>query len=76
MAWCGDIAYVRTGAGWRYVAPVLDLGSRNLLGYAMPDHMRTDLGVRHYETSSIVLTSNLPFARNVIFTGRQPPRRR
>ena len=43
VAWCGDITYVPTGAGWLYLASVLDLGSRRLLGYAMADHMRTDL---------------------------------
>jgi putative transposase len=43
VAWAGDITYVRTGRGWLYVASVLDLGSRRLLGYAMANHMRTDL---------------------------------
>jgi transposase InsO family protein len=43
VAWCGDITYVPTGEGWLYVASVLDLGSRRLLGYSMADHMRTEL---------------------------------
>ena len=43
VVWCGDITYVRTGEGWLYVASVIDLGSRRLLGYAMADHMRTEL---------------------------------
>ena len=43
VVWCGDITYVRTGEGWLYVASVLDLGSRRLLGYSMADHMRTEL---------------------------------
>lgn len=43
VVWCGDITYVRTGEGWLYVASVIDLGSRRLLGYAMADHMRTSL---------------------------------
>lgn len=43
VAWCGDITYVRTGEGWLYLASVLDLGSRRLLGYSMADHMRTEL---------------------------------
>ena len=34
-AWCGDITYLRTGEGWLYLASVLDLGSRRLLGYSM-----------------------------------------
>ena len=43
VVWCGDITYVRTGEGWLYVASVLDLGSRRLLGYSMAEHMRTEL---------------------------------
>lgn len=41
--WCGDITYIRTDEGWLYLASVLDLGSRRLLGYSMADHMRTEL---------------------------------
>ena len=43
VAWGGDITYIRTGEGWLYLASVLDLGSRRLLGYSMADHMRTEL---------------------------------
>jgi putative transposase len=42
-AWVQDITYVPTAEGWLYVASVLDLGSRRLLGYSMADHMRTEL---------------------------------
>lgn len=42
-AWCQDITYVATGEGWLYLASVLDLGSRRLVGYSMADHMRTEL---------------------------------
>ncbi len=43
VAWCQDITYIATAEGWLYVASVLDLGSRRLLGYSMADHMRTEL---------------------------------
>ncbi len=43
VAWCQDITYVPTGEGWLYLASVLDLGSRRLLGYSMADHIRTEL---------------------------------
>jgi len=43
VAWCGDITYIATGEGWLYLASVLDLGSRRLLGYSMAGHMRTEL---------------------------------
>ena len=42
-AWCQDITYIATAEGWLYVASVLDLGSRRLLGHSMADHMRTEL---------------------------------
>ena len=42
-AWCQDITYIPTGEGWLYMASVLDIGSRRLVGYAMADHMRTEL---------------------------------
>jgi putative transposase len=43
VAWCQDITYIPTREGWLYLASVLDLGSRRLLGYSMTDHMRTEL---------------------------------
>lgn len=43
VAWVGDITYIATGEGWLYLASVLDLGSRRLLGYSMADNMRTEL---------------------------------
>lgn len=52
VAWCGDITYVPTGEGWLYVASVLDLGSRRLLGYSMAAHMRTELVVDALEMAA------------------------
>lgn len=43
VAWCQDITYIPTGEGWLFLASVLDLGSRHLLGYSMAEHMRTEL---------------------------------
>jgi transposase InsO family protein len=43
VVWVGDITYIPTGEGWLYLASVLDLGSRRLLGYSMAGHMRTEL---------------------------------
>lgn len=42
-AWCQDITYIATGDGWLYMASVVDIGSRRLLGYSVADHMRTEL---------------------------------
>jgi transposase InsO family protein len=44
-AWCGDISYVRTWEGWAYLATVIDLASRRVVGWALADHMETDLVV-------------------------------
>jgi len=38
VAWCGDITYIPTDQGWLYLASVIDLASRHLLGYAMGTH--------------------------------------
>jgi transposase InsO family protein len=41
--WCGDITYIRTWAGWTYLATVIDIASRRVVGWAAAEHMRTDL---------------------------------
>jgi transposase InsO family protein len=44
-AWCGDITYIRTGEGWLYLAVLLDLGSRMVVGWAMRESLEADLSV-------------------------------
>ena len=39
----GDITYIPTVAGWRYLAVIIDLFSRRIVGWAFADHMRTEL---------------------------------
>ncbi len=41
--WASDISYVWTDDGWAYLAVVLDLFSRKVVGWAVADHMRADL---------------------------------
>ena len=41
--WCGDITYIKTWDGWAYLATVIDLHSREVVGWAIADHMRTEL---------------------------------
>jgi putative transposase len=38
VAWCGDVTYIPTDEGWLYLASVIDLASRHLLGYSMGSH--------------------------------------
>jgi len=42
VAWATDITYVRTRSGWLYLAVVLDLYSRKLIGWATAASMRTE----------------------------------
>ena len=41
--WLADITYVETDQGWLYLATVLDLYSRKIVGWAMADHLRAEL---------------------------------
>jgi putative transposase len=41
--WLADITYIPTGEGWLYLAAILDLATRKVVGWAMRDHMRTEL---------------------------------
>lgn len=39
----GDITYIPTWEGWLYLATLIDCFNKEVVGYAMADHMRTDL---------------------------------
>jgi putative transposase len=41
--WLADITYIETDQGWLYLATVMDLYSRRIVGWAMADHLRADL---------------------------------
>jgi putative transposase len=43
QVWLADITYIETDQGWLYLAAVMDLYSRRIVGWAMQDHMRTEL---------------------------------
>lgn len=43
LAWVGDITYIKTWTGWAFLATVIDCFSRRVVGFAIADHMRTDL---------------------------------
>jgi putative transposase len=45
VLWCGDMTVVDTGEGKLYLATVLDLFSRRMLGYAMSEHHDAELAV-------------------------------
>ncbi|MGY3676704.1 transposase InsO family protein [Streptomyces sp. TE33382] len=41
--WCGDITYIAVGSTWLYLATVIDICSRKVVGWSIADHMRTSL---------------------------------
>lgn len=41
--WVGDITYIGTWEGWLYLAVLIDVCSRRVVGWAMADNMRTEL---------------------------------
>lgn len=45
VLWCGDLTEIETDEGKLYLATVLDLFSRRMLGYAMSEHHDADLAV-------------------------------
>ncbi len=57
--WVGDITYLRTWEGWLYLATVIDAHSRRVVGWAIADHMRTDL-VQDALAMAITLRGGLP----------------
>ena len=47
--WVSDITYIRTDEGWLYLAVVIDLFSRKVVGWAMADHLRSELVLEAFE---------------------------
>ena len=49
--WAGDITYLPTREGWLYLAAVLDLGSRRVVGWSMASRMHDDLVISALESA-------------------------
>jgi transposase InsO family protein len=43
QVWAGDITFIPTSTGWLYLAVVIDLCSRRIIGWSLADHLRADL---------------------------------
>ena len=43
QVWAGDITYIPTATGFSYLAVIVDLFSRRVVGWAMAEHLRTEL---------------------------------
>lgn len=59
----GDITYIRTWQGWLYLATVIDCHTKACIGYAMADHMRTELVTAALDMAA----ANYPLAQGVVF---------
>ena len=57
--WLSDITYVRTWEGWLYLAVILDAFSRRVVGWALADHLRTELAT---DALQMALVSRRPGA--------------
>ncbi|MCJ7874718.1 IS3 family transposase [Phaeobacter sp. J2-8] len=44
--WAGDISYIWTSEGWLYLAVIIDLYSRRVIGWAVSNRMKRDLAIR------------------------------
>ncbi|MEV0538171.1 IS3 family transposase [Kitasatospora sp. NPDC050463] len=49
--WCGDITYIRAGSSWLFLACVIDIRSRRVVGWSMATHMRTSLVIDALESA-------------------------
>jgi putative transposase len=47
--WLADITYLATGEGWLYLAAILDLYTRRIVGWAMSERMTSDLTIAALE---------------------------
>jgi len=52
QAWAADITYIRTAEGWLYLAVVIDLCSRKIVGWATSDSLAAELCVRALEAAA------------------------
>lgn len=59
----GDITYVRTWAGWLYLATVIDCATRKVIGWSMAEHLRSSLVV----DALAMAASRVPIAAGAIF---------
>ncbi len=59
----GDITYIQTWEGWLYLATVIDCYTKACIGYAMADHLRTELVIE----AIAMAARNYPLAKDAIF---------
>ena len=63
-AWVSDITYIWTREGWLYLAVIIDLFSRRVVGWSMAEHMQADLVLRALQAA---LGQRVPAGAGLIF---------
>ena len=43
QVWLADLTYIPTGEGWLYMAAIMDLHTRKIVGWSLRDHLRAEL---------------------------------
>jgi len=61
IAWVSDITYVRTGEGWLYLAVVLDIFSRHVVGWSMGERLCDDLVIHAFTKAVMKRGRSTPF---------------
>jgi putative transposase len=61
--WVGDITYLPSDEGWLYLATLLDVCSRRVVGWALADHLRTELAL---EALQLALGQRQPTPQTLI----------
>ncbi len=76
QVWVADITYIRTMEGWLYLAIIMDLYSRKIVGWAMSNSLSSSIAIdalqmaiRNLKVLSIILTAvfNMPVILTVDF---------
>lgn len=66
--WVGDITYIKTYTGWSYLACVLDLGSREIMGWALSEEPNAELAKSALQHA---INKHQPDTRNLMFHSDQ-----
>jgi len=69
VAWCGDVTWIPTDEGWLYLASVIDLASRHLLGYSMAAHHDASLVTGALE-AAVATRGRQPMAATIFHSDR------
>jgi putative transposase len=60
QVWAGDITYLRTREGWHYLAIVMDLHSRRIIGWALSAQITTELVLQALQNALVLRQPTQP----------------